>query len=343
MSGVKTKGCRCLDKAEPIVRSRFLFCICNAPERGNLKIELESPSGTVSLLSPGGRNEYGQLQCDEWWEFITHRFWGESILVPDPRKPRSRWKLTITDTKAGDGDAVCIDRHPFEVSNETYKFALEEQLNFTLTCAEYESEGLCANGNHTMDGEKIFFGLDASYNAAYNVLFSQRYGECELTAFEACCACGGGIRPDDEELQSNQLEEWKIVFGDGTPQVETKRASNFNPFLPETSTYEFIRCGKEAFLNLTEHTECCNGLESNCDLRVNETIFPTLHNGMNSWFEGNFVGVFRQYELERALESGYRGFMLDVCNCGGFYEFCFGGKSQVSYVSKQIVEYFSFP
>ena len=151
---------------------------------GNLKITLRSPSGTTSTLSPGGRNEYGQLNCGEWWEFLTLRLWGEN--------PNGTWKLSITDTKSGNGGASCIDRPA-------------GQLALDMTCQEYELEGLCAGG-------VVQTLPDDMYNS---MLFGQSYGRCNLNASTACCACGGGIRPDDLDMISGQLEEWKIVLGDG--------------------------------------------------------------------------------------------------------------------------------
>lgn len=73
--------------------------------------------------------------------------------------------------------------------------------------------------------------------------------------------------------------------------------------------------------------ECCNGLENICDLRVNEILFASLHDGMTEFEDGNFVRIHQQFEIERALEAGYRAFKLDVCKCDGKLEFCSAGKS----------------
>jgi hypothetical protein len=193
-------------------------------------------------------------------------------------------------------------------------------LNITLTCEEYESEGFCLDGRIFNDDVRL---QDEDFN---ETLFETERGECDMTAVSACCVCGGGIRPDDDEVLYNQLEEWKIILGDGTPILGTKRISNYDPFLPEVTRYEFIRCRAETIYG--ERVECCNGLEGNCDMRINEVLFATLHNGMNDFADGNFVVISKEFEIERALEAGYRAFNLDICNCDGELEFCFSGKYQ---------------
>ena len=59
---------------------------------------------------------------------------------------------------------------------------------------------------------------------------------------------------------------------------------------------------------------CCNGLESNCDLPVNQILFPTVHNAHSSFGNG-FVAANNNQPLEAALVSGYRSLMLDSCMC----------------------------
>lgn len=96
---------------------------------------------------------------------------------------------------------VCIDRPSFAVPREATK------LNFTVTCEEFESEGFCLDGR-VNDYELRL--LDEDLN---KTLFENHHGTCPMTALSACCICGGGIRPDDDEVNHNQLEEWKIILG----------------------------------------------------------------------------------------------------------------------------------
>lgn len=265
-------------------------------------------------MSPGGRNEYGQLECNEWWEFLTLRSWGEN--------PYGPWKLSITDTKPGHGDVVCMDRQPFSVPRAA------SNLNYTMTCKDYESQGFCVDGSINKKDIRL---EDKVFN---KTLFDEKHGTCHLTALSACCVCGGGMRPDDDEMQYNQLVEWKIVLGDGIPKLGTKRLSNYDPHLPIPSTYEFIRCRYQTLYG--ERLECCNGLEDICGLRVNEALFATLNNGMSEFQDGNFLRLNQEFITERALEAGYRAFKLDVCNCTGItkagkLEFCFASKFSKMY------------
>jgi subtilisin-like proprotein convertase family protein len=57
--------------------------------RGDLEIELVSPSGTSSILNPGKRPESSQLKEDERWKLMTLKNWGED--------PTGKWKLKIRD------------------------------------------------------------------------------------------------------------------------------------------------------------------------------------------------------------------------------------------------------
>ncbi len=83
-----------------------------------------------------------------------------------------------------------------------------------------------------------------------------------------------------------------------------------------------VTCGmcKKTFMNCPLEGPCCNGLESNCALRVDEMLFATLHNANHSTKNSPFAN--HQAPLEQALEVGYRGLWLDVCKCLGNLRFC---------------------
>lgn len=90
--------------------------------------------------------------------------------------------------------------------------------------------------------------------------------------------------------------------------------------LPPTETAElkFMQCDENDTGN------CCNGLEGLCDMRANEIMYATLHNGMSTIENGFFYGANHESSLEEALEAGYRGLNLDICNCDGEINFCHG-------------------
>mmetsp|Transcript_5961 Transcript_5961/g.9219 ORF Transcript_5961/g.9219 Transcript_5961/m.9219 type:complete len:365 (-) Transcript_5961:395-1489(-) len=61
---------------------------------------------------------------------------------------------------------------------------------------------------------------------------------------------------------------------------------------------------------------CCNGLESNCDLPINQVTWAMVHNAMSSQ-DDSFYAANNDLSLEKALVEGYRGLMLDSCLCDG--------------------------
>jgi hypothetical protein len=61
---------------------------------------------------------------------------------------------------------------------------------------------------------------------------------------------------------------------------------------------------------------CCNGLETNCDLPINQVTWAMVHNAMSS-NDDSFYVANNELSLEKALVDGYRGLMLDSCLCDG--------------------------
>jgi hypothetical protein len=66
----------------------------------------------------------------------------------------------------------------------------------------------------------------------------------------------------------------------------------------------------------TEGFMRCNGLENLCDLPVNNILFATLHNAMATEQDG-FLFPNHEFQLEGALEAGYRGINIDIGKCNG--------------------------
>jgi hypothetical protein len=56
---------------------------------------------------------------------------------------------------------------------------------------------------------------------------------------------------------------------------------------------------------------CCNGLKSNCDRPINEVSFATIHTSMSN-AEDMWMGPNNRLPHYGALESGYRGLMVDL-------------------------------
>lgn len=98
------------------------------------------------------------------------------------------------------------------------------------------------------------------------------------------------------------IEEIRTFFGAGNDN-DTGNTNEIPTLAPvEPAPYTFMQCPDKG--------DCCNGLESNCDLTPGEMLWPTVHNAMHDDFLGN-----NRAPLEKALEDGYRGLLLDVCWC----------------------------
>lgn len=106
--------------------------------------------------------------------------------------------------------------------------------------------------------------------------------------------------------------------GDRPPTL--KPEATLPPTSAATAEFKFMQCDPDN----TGLSDCCNGLEGICDLRANEVTYATLHNGMATLEGGFLFGPNHRSPLEEALEAGYRGLNLDICNCGGELIFCHG-------------------
>jgi hypothetical protein len=91
-------------------------------------------------------------------------------------------------------------------------------------------------------------------------------------------------------------------------------------------------------------TRVCNGLASNCNMRANDIMYATSHNAMSSQEDG-FIAFNHLLSLEDSLEAGFRGFLLDSCDCGEIegvkfcHEFCFSGSREVEPVFLSILSF----
>jgi len=85
----------------------------------------------------------------------------------------------------------------------------------------------------------------------------------------------------------------------------------FGPWYDENT-----ETAQPSFQALNTCASCCNGLESNCDLPLDEVAFSMVHNAHSSKAD-LFLGYNNNKRLEDALVAGYRGLMLDSCICDG--------------------------
>lgn len=87
------------------------------------------------------------------------------------------------------------------------------------------------------------------------------------------------------------------VSGDGTDD------------LGEAPTFDYYRCSSDE--------DCCNGVDTICDLRLSEVMFAGLHNAMATKQDGFLFAGNHEFQLESALQAGFRGINVDVGNCDG--------------------------
>ena len=109
----------------------------------------------------------------------------------------------------------------------------------------------------------------------------------------------------EKELLPNydlQLDDGQTYTPTFSPTI-TRQPQSAEPTDYPEDFFQFNQCKGE--------DECCNGLTSNCALRVNELMFATLHNA------NHHVPPKPSHNLplEESLNAGYRGLMLDLCWC----------------------------
>ena len=101
-----------------------------------------------------------------------------------------------------------------------------------------------------------------------------------------------------------------------TVSLDTDGDNDGDAKLPSSSgqQYMFIQCDGGG--------ECCNGNALNCDLRINEMAFATVHNANSARESSSALGYNHLFDLDGALMAGYRAINLDVCKCNGKIQFC---------------------
>jgi hypothetical protein len=117
--------------------------------------------------------------------------------------------------------------------------------------------------------------------------------------------------PVDSSAPSlNPTVEATVVAGIETAPVAA-------PVVANPGLFQFMQCADQT-------QNCCNGLDTICDLGVDDILFASVHNAMATLQDGFIFFPNHLESLEGALDAGYRGINLDVCNCGGDYQFCHG-------------------
>mmetsp|Transcript_19515 Transcript_19515/g.32392 ORF Transcript_19515/g.32392 Transcript_19515/m.32392 type:complete len:365 (-) Transcript_19515:198-1292(-) len=111
-------------------------------------------------------------------------------------------------------------------------------------------------------------------------------------------------------------------------------------------TWNHLNVGPETHRSLQDDCcDCpariCNGLASNCNQPANAIMYASLHNAMASRDEG-FLAPNHSSGLEEALDAGFRGLLLDSCDCDGTefcHGFCFAGTRNPTTVFANILTF----
>ncbi|CAB9496769.1 Furin-like protease 1, isoform 1 [Seminavis robusta] len=165
-----------VDTDDFVAESVVLYLNIVHGSRGDLQVELISPSGTVSVLHPSDRPEFTAMAGEEHWKLTTVKNWYEN--------PKGDWTLRISD-RDSQRVVVCKD-YPF-----TTTIHLEGD-KYEIDCDMMKEAGFCANGV-----------LDAGMGT-----YLKRYAARK--AKSSCCACGGGKKPRG----GDRLLDWTmIVYG----------------------------------------------------------------------------------------------------------------------------------
>jgi len=143
-----------------------------------------------------------------------------------------------------------------------------------------------------------------------------------------------------ESVGYSRLEDW---FTGSDNEILLWYRKKFAKNISSIDSYPFHQCqwtppSKKKNEHLSEVESsfpdginmCCNGLQTNCKLPVNEIMFATVHNAMSSKAD-NFYTPSNAHRLEDALEDGYRGILLESCTCSNEIHFCY---SQCEYGSR---------
>lgn len=71
--------------------------------------------------------------------------------------------------------------------------------------------------------------------------------------------------------------------------------------------------------------DSCNGLSNLCTVSVADTYFAMVHNAMAAVENGFSIAANHiQDPITEALDAGYRGLNVDICNCDGSLQLCHG-------------------
>jgi hypothetical protein len=118
---------------------------------------------------------------------------------------------------------------------------------------------------------------------------------------------------------------WQFIPEDSKDSIENNIQGILNKTgdididieIPDNPLDDGVPNGGYQFYQCQDESNCCNGLDSICDLRANEIMYAGVHNAMAARDNGFWVQPNHQLSLERSLRSGYRAINIDMGKCDG--------------------------
>ena len=149
---------------------------------------------------------------------------------------------------------------------------------------------------------------------------------------------GSTLPSDSPSFQPSSFPSQPTTYPSILPSAPTFSPTSLPSAIP-SQAYVSV-----AALTATPTSErICNGLASNCNRRANEIMYATSHNAMSSQVNG-FFAFNHLLSMEDSLVAGFRGFLLDTCDCGedGFkfcHELCVLGTRDVAPLFSNLVAF----
>jgi len=202
--------------------------------RGDLEIELVSPSGTTSLLHPGKRPENTELAETERWKLMTLKNWGEDVTGQWQLKIRDlvdreenadtdfdvfrQWQLIVygrSDGRGG-GSGQAPEPEPEPSGALTSEFC--ENPNAENPGCKTDSFGnsVCpAESQINMVKERIKRTVDASIVCPNDILESENIGYKEASQRDLC-SCEASLFDDNCRVLERNLECQCFICPEGS-------------------------------------------------------------------------------------------------------------------------------
>jgi hypothetical protein len=132
-----------------------------------------------------------------------------------------------------------------------------------------------------------------------------------MVACLALIVAGGGVI-----LWQFMPEESKATIQTNIEVIRNK-TDDIGIDIPDNPLDSGVPNGGYQFHQCQDESNCCNGLDSICDLRANEILYAGVHNAMAARDNGFWISPNHRLSLERSFRSGYRAINIDIAKCDG--------------------------